>query len=125
MAKKRYGEKSEIIWKDRKRYFGMPISFTKYSVVQNEEWIKLFKSIGLLSTHYEEVHVYRIMDITLKQTLADKIFGVGTIILHCDDSSNPYLYLTKIKNPFEVRNQLTTLTEREKRKRGFRVSELQ
>lgn len=125
MSKNRYGAESIVIWKDRKRFMGMPLSFTRYSLVENDAWVKLFKSVGFLSTHYEEVHAYRIIDITLKQTLRDKIFGVGTIILHCDDSSNPYLHLTRIKNPFEVRNQLTTLTEREKRARGFRVTEFQ
>lgn len=125
MSKNKYGTESKVLWQDRKRFMGMPLSFTKYRLVENEDWVKLFKSEGLLSTQYEEVHAYRIVDITLKQTLRDKIFGVGTIILHCDDSSNPYLYLTRIKNPFEVRNQLTTLTEREKRVRGFRVTEFQ
>lgn len=125
MSAKRYGSNSRVLWSDRKRFMGMPLSFTKYTLVENDNWVKLFKSVGLLATHYEEVHAYRIMDITLKQTLRDKIFGVGTITLHCDDASNPYLYLVRIKNPFDVRNQLTTLTEREKRIRGFRVTEFQ
>lgn len=125
MSKDYYGAESKVLWKDRKRFMGMPWSFTKYTLVENENWVKLFKSVGLLSTHYEEVHAYRIMDITLKRTLRDKIFGVGTIVLHCDDASNPYLYLVRVKNPFEIRNMLTTLTEREKRIRGFRVTEFQ
>lgn len=123
MAKSKYGADSKIVWKDRKRFMGLPLSFTKYSIVENESWVKLFKSVGLLSTSYEEVHAYRIIDISLKQSLGDKIFGVGTIILHCDDPSNPYLYLTKVKHPFEVRNTITKIVEREKALRGFRITE--
>ena len=33
------------LWKDRKRYFGMPISFTKYALSED----RLFISVGLLN----------------------------------------------------------------------------
>ena len=70
------GEKgTKLIWRDRKRYLGMPISFTIYGVYEKEDvWTKLFVQTGLLNTRVEEVHIYRIDDLSVKQSLFDKIF---------------------------------------------------
>ena len=65
-----------IVWKDRKRtLFGLPWSFTKYSLSDD----RLFISTGFLSTKEDEVRLYRIMDISLKRTLGQRIFGHYTL----------------------------------------------
>src|SRR5690554_4664520 len=109
---KRFKGNVNVLWKDRKRFWGMPLSFTRYSVVESPgSWVKVFYEIGLLSTKIEEVHVYRIFDISIRQSVFDKMFGVGTVILHCKDMSMARLYLAKIKNPFQVRDLITDLVE--------------
>lgn len=120
---KYYGANSVIRWKDRKRFWGMPITFTRYALVENEDWIKLFIKTGLLSTREEEINLYRVYDITISRSLGDKLFGVGTIMLHSKDESTPEAYLWHVKNPYEVRNMLAKYVEEEKAKRGFRVAE--
>lgn len=119
----KWGRNSVVEWQDRKRILGMPISFTKYSLVSNEDWIKIFVKTGLLSTREEEINLYRIYDITMSSSLGEKIFGVGTITLYSKDESTPCLQLLHIKNPNQVRNMLATKIEEEKVKRGFRVAE--
>ena len=37
-----------LLWKDKKRYFGMPISFTTYSVSDD----RLFRETGFLNRKY-------------------------------------------------------------------------
>ena len=49
----------EYLWKDRKRYFGMPISFTRYSLSED----RLFLSVGFLSIRDDEILLYRVRDI--------------------------------------------------------------
>lgn len=120
---KHYGENSKIIWKDKKRIWGMPITFTRYTLAENEDWTKLFVNVGFLSTHEEEVNMYRIYDISVSRTLGDKIFGVGTITLFSKDESTPTMTLWHVKNPYEIRNMLAKIVEEEKAKRGFRVAE--
>lgn len=120
---KHYGANSKILWKDKKRVLGMPVTFTRYTLVENEDWIKLFVNVGLLSTHEEEVNMYRIYDISVSRTLGDKIFGVGTITLFSRDESTPTVTLWHVKDPYEVRNMLAKIVEEEKVKRGFRVAE--
>ena len=119
----RWGENSVIEWQDKKRILGMPISFTKYSLVSSPEWTKIFIRSGLLVTIEEEINLYRIFDISVSSTLGEKMFGLGTITLYSKDESTPCLQLLHIKNPMQVRNMLANKIEEEKAKRGFRVAE--
>ena len=74
-AQKKYGMDAELLWKDRKRYLGMPLSFTRYRLIKKgDKWLKLFSDIGLLYSLVDELNIYRVQDITLHQTLFDKIF---------------------------------------------------
>ena len=124
MNKERFGEDTNIVWTDKKRYFGLPISFTRYSVVEKPGvWVKLFCDSGLLSTIHEEVMIYRIFDISLSQTLFDKLFGVGTLHLYCKDESMEYFDIIKVKNPFKVRDLLSEIIEQQRQEKGFRIGE--
>ena len=47
--------KDTILWQDRKRILGMPISFTKYLIKNN----RLYVSKGLFSTDENEILLYQ------------------------------------------------------------------
>ena len=66
-------ENEEILWQDKKRYLGLPISFTIYSFSNNKFYLKK----GIFNISSEEILLYRVLDLTFKQTLWQKIFGVG------------------------------------------------
>lgn len=124
MGRNKYGENTTILWSDKKRFWGMKLSFTKYTLVEKENsWVKLFVAQGFFSTHEEEVNVYRIIDSSLKRTLGNKITGVGTIHLTCKDASTPSLYLKRVKKPYKVRELITEMVERERNKKRIRVNE--
>ena len=73
-----------IVWKDRKRiFFGLPWTFTKYALTEE----KLYIETGVLSKREEEVRLYRIMDVTLKRSLWERICGLGTILCRSADKS--------------------------------------
>ena len=115
---------TKILWKDRKRWCGMPLSFTRYYIVENEgQWLKLFSSVGFLSTVDNEVNFFRIFDISVYQSLFDKMFGVGSITLFVNDESSDKIILRKIKHPHKVRNLIASLVEKERQKHGFRLTE--
>ena len=122
----KYGEGATLLWKDRKRYFGLPWSFTRYRLIRKEgAWFKIFSEVGLLYTIVDEINLYRIRDISLTQSLGDKIFGTGTITLYSNDVRTPEFKLRHIANPFKVRDMLSTQIEEESRLRGVRVAEFQ
>ena len=64
-----------LLWYDKKRYMGMPISFTRFSLSSD----RLFLSTGCLTIRDEEILLYRIKDLNTKRTLWQRLFGVGTI----------------------------------------------
>ena len=119
-----FGDGANILWKDRKRWCGLPWSFTRYYLVEKPgNSLKLFTSIGLLSTYVEEVNLYRITDISVVRTLTNKIWGTGTIVLHCDIDSSDEVRLIRINQPLKVRAMLAELIEQERVKKGHRISE--
>ena len=72
-----YVKEEPILWHDRRRYLGLPISFTRYSFDNNKFYVKR----GLFNTISDEILLYRVLDIRLSRSLWQKIFRVGTIIL--------------------------------------------
>lgn len=102
-----------ILWKDRKRILGMPISFTRYQVDED----RFTSRVGLFNTTTNEILLYRILDLKLKQTFGQKIFGCGTIMLYTADQSDSQCPLINIKRPDKVRRFLSNLIEEERAKR--------
>lgn len=101
-------------WFDRKRsmFFGLPLSFTKYMLTDD----KLIVKSGVLSTKEEEIRLYRIMDVTLKRTLGERLFGLGTIQVISSDKSTPELLIKRVKKPSEVKDLLSDTVEVSRRK---------
>ena len=95
------------IWKDRKHFMWFPFSFTKYEVKND----RLYEQEGLFNTHYDEVLLYRIVDLCLTRSFAQKIFGTGTIILCTKADSDKEIYLKNIKNPIQVKELLSKTIE--------------
>ncbi len=106
-------EKPQYKWMDRKRIiFGLPWSFTRYRLTDD----KLIISTGLLSTKEEEIRLYRIMDVTLKRTLGDKLWGLGTIHLCSSDKTTPEIDIKRIRQSTEVKEMLSDMIEVARRK---------
>ncbi len=116
----------EIIWRDRKRRFGLPWSFYRYYLVKKEgEWVKLFRHKGFLSAIIDEINVYRCYDLTLQQTLGDRIFKTGTIEILSNDGAAPVFHLRHISNPYKVRDMISNMIEIERKKRHVGITEFQ
>ena len=106
-------------WKDRKRHLGMPLSFTRYGLSED----RLFLEKGLLSTNFDEILLYRVRDISLKISLYQRLFGVGTITVQSSDKSLPVLELKNIKRPRETKELIHQTVEELKIARRMRVGE--
>jgi hypothetical protein len=123
---RKFGNDIIVHWKDRKRWCGMPLSFTRYYIVEKpNKWIKLFCETGFLTNHYEEIQLYRIEDFSIRQTLTNKIWGVATIMVKSNDRSTPTLNLTRITKPYQVYELLSSLVTRDRTDKNFRWSEFQ
>lgn len=109
-----------FIWKDRKRFWGMPLSFTRYALSDD----RLFLSTGFLSIKDEELLLYRVRDITTKRTLWQRVCGVGTVTVASSDKTTPNLELKNVKNPMMVKELLHKQVEEMKIRRRVRVGEI-
>lgn len=110
----------EYLWKDRKRYFGLPLSFTRYCLSDD----RLFISEGFLNLKDDEVLLYRIRDIDTKRTLWQRLFGVGTISVMSSDKTMPTMVLKNIKDPMMVKELIHQQVEETKIKRRVRFGEI-
>lgn len=110
----------KYLWKDRKRHFGMPLSFTSYRLSED----RLFCETGLLNIKADEILLYRVRDLELKISLGQRIFGVGTVCVHSSDQSIPHLDLKNIKDPRQVKEMIHRSVESAKDKRRMRTMEV-
>jgi uncharacterized membrane protein YdbT with pleckstrin-like domain len=108
------------IWKDRKRYCGLPLSFTRYAMSED----RLFLSIGFFTIRDDELLLYRVRDIITRRTLWQRICGVGTVTVISSDKSQPTLVLKNIRNPMQLKELLHKNVEEMKQRRRMRVGEI-
>ena len=113
-------EKNDILWTDKKRpFFGLPLSFTRYTLTKD----KLIITVQFLYLHEEEIRLYRIMDVTLKQSLLQRLFGVGTIHCCSVDVSSPEFDISSVKMPRKVRYILSEAVDTQRKERNVTSSE--
>ena len=110
----------EYLWKDKKRYFGMPISFTRYRLSED----RLFLSVGFLNIKDEEILLYRIRDIATKRNLWQRMFGVGTVTVVSSDKTMPTLTRQTVKDPGMVKELIHKQVEEMKIQRRVRFGEI-
>lgn len=110
----------EYLWSDRKRFLGMPLSFTKFSLSKD----RIFVKTGFFTSKYEEIVLYRVRDISLSRSLWQKLFGVGSVTIQSSDKTMPTLVLKNIKKSFDVKELLHACVEEMKKERRMRIGEI-
>ncbi len=106
------------LWSDRKRFMGMPLSFTRYALSED----RLFMSQGFLNLKDEEVLLYRVRDVTTSRSLWQRMFGVGTVTVMSSDKTQPTLVLKNVKDPMAFKELLHKQVELMKDKRRARLA---
>ena len=112
--------KEDMLWTDRKRILGLPLSFTRYAVSED----RLFVSTGFLNLKDEEILLYRVRDISMSRTLGQRLFGVGTITVTSSDKSRPVLEIKNVKSPATVKELIHERVEEMKIRRRVRFGEI-
>ena len=110
----------EQLWHDRKRYFGLPLSFTRYALSDD----RLFISVGFLNIKDDEILLYRVRDIDTSRSLWQRLFGVGTVTVLSSDKTMPTLVLENIKDPIFVKELIHKQVEEVKIQRRVRFGEI-
>lgn len=102
-------------FKERKRwiFFGLPFTFTIYTV--KEEVITV--DTGFLNKEENDCYMYKVQDVTLKTSLWERIFGLGTIICYTGDTTSSQLIMVHIKNARAIKDFILEQSEVARRKR--------
>lgn len=106
-------EKKEYVERKRWVFFGLPFTFTKYTVT--DEVITI--NDGLLNTKENDCYLYKVQDVELQVSLAERIFGLGTVACYTGDNTHPQLFLTHIRNAREIKNYILKAAEEARRQR--------
>ena len=101
---------ANILWHDRKRHFGLPLSFTKYSMSED----RLFVETGFFNLVQNEVRLYRILDLQLKRSLGQRLFGVGSIFVSSSDKNLGTFEIRNVKNSANVKEMLSVQVEQQR-----------
>lgn len=102
-------------YSERKRllFFGLPWTFTKYTIGQELVTIKS----GLLKTEENDCYIYKIQDVKLETGILERIFRLGTVVCYTGDVTNPTLTLVHIKHARDIKNFVLESSESERRRR--------
>ena len=107
------GERKEYVERKRWVFFGLPFTFTKYTVT--DEVITI--NDGLLNTKENDCYLYKVQDVELQVSLGERIFGLGTVACYTGDNTHPQLFLAHIRNAREIKNYILKAAEEARRKR--------
>ena len=103
----------EYIETKRLLFFGLPWTFTKYTI--RDEMITI--NTGLLSTKENDCYMYKVQDVELSASLGERIFGMGTIICYTGDTTNPKLYIEHVRNAKAIKDFILEASEEARMKR--------
>ena len=73
-------------FRERKRwgFLGLPFTFTVYKVREDMLTIES----GFLSKKEEDCYMYKIVDVQLERSLAEKLVGLGTVVCYTSDTTD-------------------------------------
>ncbi|MCM1118122.1 MAG: PH domain-containing protein [bacterium] len=103
----------EFVERKRWLFLGLPFTFTKYTI--REDMITI--DAGLLKTVENDCYMYKVQDVQLTATLAEKLFRLGTVTCFTGDTTDPKLELVHIKNARAVKEFILEMSEAARIKR--------
>ena len=103
----------EFVERKRWLFFGLPFTFTKYII--KEEIITIDE--GLQKTEENDCYISKVQDVQHSASLAEKIFGLGTVTCFTGDTTHAQLILKHIKHSKAVKDFILEQSEVARRKR--------
>ena len=94
-------------------FFGLPFTFTKYTVT--DEVITINE--GFLNTKENDCYLYKVQDVELHTSFIERIFRLGTVACYTGDNTHPQLYLTHIHHARDIKNYILKASEEARRRR--------
>lgn len=100
---------------------GLSIVYRRLAVHYRLTRYRLFHERGILSRVTDRLETIDIDDVILKQTLLDRMLGIGTIIVMSSDRTAPELRLTGIDQVSHVADLIDNTRRAERQRRGIHL----
>ena len=101
------GNMAEFVERKRILFFGLPWTFTKYQI--REDMITINR--GFFKTTENDCYMYKVQDVQLKVSLAERLFGLGTVVCYTGDTTDPTLLLEHIRHAKAVKDYILKASE--------------
>ncbi len=101
--------KGDLKYSERSRWllFGLPWTFTKYEIREND-----FTIInGFFTIHENDCYMYKITDVEITRSFLQRIAGLSTITLFTSDVTDKTIIMKNIKHGREIKDYLLHASE--------------
>lgn len=102
-----------FVEKKRWLFLGLPFTFTKYTVTEEQITI----NSDFLTRVENDCYMYKIQDTVLSVSLFQRIFGIATVICKTSDVTHGQLVLKNIKNAKAIKDFIVECSEEQRLKR--------
>jgi uncharacterized membrane protein YdbT with pleckstrin-like domain len=93
----------------------IPWAFWRWLETRNTTYTltdqRLKTTRGVFTRTTEDLELYRVRDNRFEQSFAERLFGLGQVVLFTTDETSPEVRLTFIKDAESVREKIRTLVE--------------
>ena len=84
---------------------------------------RLCVQTGLIAKNLEEVELFRVKDVTLRQGVLDRLLGTGTVTVLSTDDTAPVLEIQGILHPLDAKERIRTAFRAARQREGLRTGE--
>lgn len=110
-----------VIWSGRPSPLWSPrMALTNRYKLTNQ---RLIMEYGFIGRRTEEIDLFRVNDVGVKQNPFERIVGIGDIFIASADSSTPRKYLHNVKATVRVKDLLREVARQERQRRRVLVRE--
>ncbi len=104
-----------MTYEERKRWllFGLPFTFTKYTVTEEQ----IIINTGFFNREENNCYMYKVQDTVLTTSLLQRMAGLGTVVCKTSDVTHPQLVLKNIKNSRKIKDFIIENSEDQRMKR--------
>ncbi len=105
-ANKDFGK---VEFRQRKRwvFFGLPFTFTVYTV--KEDMLTIER--GFFNKKENDCYMYKVQDVEHKATFFERLFRLGTVVCYTGDTTHPQLLLEHIRMSKAIKNFILEASE--------------
>jgi len=110
-----------VVWSGRPSPLWSPrLALTNRYKITNQ---RLMIEYGFIGRRTEEIDLFRVNDVGVKQNPLERMVGIGDIYIASADSSSPRKYLHNIKDTIRVKDILREVARQERHRRRVLVRE--